>query len=117
MNKTLFEDFYTPPMNVGVSKVNRDSIFRIGSVSKVVSVYGFLVGAGYDYFNNLITKWVPEVTNVPLEDNSSDMLYDDINQARWDEITLGQLSSHLAGRRTGKLYLKGIRLTIEDFEA
>ncbi|KAF2973099.1 hypothetical protein GQX73_g677 [Xylaria multiplex] len=79
-NKTLYEHYYTPPIDIGVSKVDRNSIFRIGSVSKVFSVWSFLIEVGDERFNDPITKYVPELVNLG-----------------WEEVTLGQLASHAAG--------------------
>ncbi|KAI0401665.1 beta-lactamase/transpeptidase-like protein [Xylaria palmicola] len=97
-NKTLYEHFYTPPIDVGVPEVNRDSIFRIGSVSKVFSVWSFLKEVGDEHFNDPITKYVPELANLTCNKGvNSQGLYNDIDHVRWDEVTLGELASHAAG--------------------
>lgn len=93
-NKTLYEHYYTPPIH-GMSKVDGNSIFRIGSISKVFSVWSFLKEVGDQHFNDPITKYVPELANLTCTDH--DELYNDIDHVRWDEITLGQLASHAAG--------------------
>lgn len=95
-NKTIYEHYYTPPIDVGVKKVNRDSIFRIGSVSKVFSVWSFLIETGDSYFNDPITKYVPELSNLSSVDNGN-TVYDDINHVRWEEVTVGELASQAAG--------------------
>ncbi|KAI0465682.1 beta-lactamase/transpeptidase-like protein [Xylaria cf. heliscus] len=97
-NKTLYEQYYTPPIDVGVSQVDTHSIFRIGSVSKVFSVWSFLIEVGDTRFNDPITKYVPELANLTCNSGSDGQeLYSDIDHVRWDEITLGQLASHAAG--------------------
>ena len=95
-NMTLYEHYYTPPISIGVEKVDKDSIFRIGSISKIFSVYSFLIEAGDRYFNEPITKYLPELANLSLPEQPG-VLYDDINNVRWDEVTLGQLASQSAG--------------------
>jgi hypothetical protein len=104
-NRTLYEHYYTPPIDVGVKEVNGDSIFRIGSVSKVFSVWAFLIEAGDRYFNDPITKYVPELANLSFPYNSSQgyRLYDDIDHVRWEDVTMGELASQAAGiARDGK---------------
>lgn len=98
-NKTIYEHYYTPPINIGIKEVDRDSIFRIGSVSKVFSVWSFLIEAGDSYFNEPITTYVPELANLSFiyDGIQSNTLYDDINHVRWDEVNLGELASQAAG--------------------
>lgn len=94
-NRTLYERYYTPPKNVGVPKVDGDSIFRLASVSKVFTVWTFLVAAGESYFSHPITEYVPELAN--RSTSYSDALYDDIEHVRWEDVTLGELMSQSAG--------------------
>lgn len=91
----LYERYFTPDYDVGVEEVNRESVFRIASVSKVFSVWSFLMEVGDERFNDPITRYVPELGVVGGP--SDGVLYDDIDHVRWDEVTLGQLASHLAG--------------------
>ncbi|KAH8889003.1 beta-lactamase/transpeptidase-like protein [Thozetella sp. PMI_491] len=98
-NKTLYERYYTPPIDVGVSKVDQDTIFRIGSVSKVFTVWSFLAVAGDRYFNDPITKYVPELANqsFSVEGAQDGVIDDNISHVRWEDVTLGELASHAAG--------------------
>ncbi|KAI1275611.1 beta-lactamase/transpeptidase-like protein [Xylaria sp. FL0933] len=97
-NKTLYEQYYTPPIDVGVPKVERDSTFRLGSVSKVFTVWSFLIEVGDERLNDPITKYVPELTNSSCAEGTNPQeLYNDIDHVRWDEVTLAQLASHAAG--------------------
>lgn len=97
--KTLYEHYYSPPIDVGVPKVNKDSIFRIGSVSKVFSVWSFLLEVGDEHFNDPITRYIPELANLTRTTNKlgDEELYNDLDSVRWDEVTLSQLASHAAG--------------------
>ncbi|KAI0858788.1 beta-lactamase/transpeptidase-like protein [Xylaria cubensis] len=96
-NKTLYERYYTPPIDVGVSKVDSSSIFRIGSVSKVFCVWSFLIEVGDERFNDPITKYIPELANLTYNGGSDQEVYNDIDHVRWEEVTLSQLASHAAG--------------------
>jgi hypothetical protein len=98
-NKTLYEHYYTPSIDIGIAKVDKDSVFRIGSVSKVFSVWSFLINVGDAYFNDPITKYVPELASVPCATNGLGQheVYNDIDCVKWEEITLGELASHAAG--------------------
>ncbi|KAI1365730.1 beta-lactamase/transpeptidase-like protein [Xylaria arbuscula] len=97
-NKTLYEYYYLPPIDAGVSKVDCNSIFRIGSVTKVFTVWSFLMEVGDKEFQTPITKYIPELANLtcPKEINQQEV-YNDIDCVKWDEVTLGQLASQAAG--------------------
>lgn len=98
-NKTLYEHYYSPSIDIGVPKVDKDSIFRVGSVSKVFSVWSFLLEVGDEHFNDPITRYIPELANLTRTTNKlgDEELYNDLDSVRWDEVTLGQLASHAAG--------------------
>lgn len=99
----LYEKYHTPPVDVGVEQVDRDSVFRIASISKVVTVWAFLIAAGDGYLSDPITKHVPELAELVSKrrsrtnDDDDSIVYDDIDEVRWEDITLGQLASHGAG--------------------
>lgn len=98
-NRTLYEYYHTPDIDVGVPTVDENSVFRIASISKVFSVWSFLIEVGDEHFGDPITKYVPELL---VQANSSSgreprEVYDDIDHVRWEEVTLGQLASHAAG--------------------
>ncbi|KAH8881931.1 beta-lactamase/transpeptidase-like protein, partial [Thozetella sp. PMI_491] len=96
-NKMRYESYHTPPINVGVPAVDRNSIFRIGSISKLFTVWTFLVNArGDSLFNEPVTKYVPELAGL-LGEVGGDVVYGDINQVNWEEVTLGNLASQAAG--------------------
>lgn len=97
-NKTLYEKYYTPPVDVGVKTVDRDSIFRIGSVSKVFSVWSFLIEVGDGCFKDPITKYVPELANLSSQSfHGPGPIPDDLSNIIWEDITLEELASHAAG--------------------
>ncbi len=82
-DKVLYESYFTPPMNVGVAAVDRDSVFRLGSVSKVFTVWTLLIHAGDALFNHPITEYVPELAKAANASGlGHDVVYDDINNVR-----------------------------------
>ncbi|RSL55278.1 hypothetical protein CEP53_007163 [Fusarium sp. AF-6] len=71
--------------------LNRDTVFRIGSVSKLVAVYTLLAATGMEYINDPVTKWIPELAAAPVPDDG------DVDAVRWQDITIGALAGHQAG--------------------
>ncbi|CAI7653968.1 unnamed protein product [Penicillium pancosmium] len=88
----LFQWSYTADnldTNLGVSHVDQNSVFRVGSVSKLWAMYLFLAEAGMDTLSDPIVKYVPEL--------QSAVPGDAINSVQWANVTVGELASHLAG--------------------
>jgi hypothetical protein len=49
-------------------------------------------------FHEPVAKWVPELRDAAKKlRNNATMPNDKINHLRWDEVTIGELASHLAG--------------------
>ncbi|ETN43684.1 uncharacterized protein HMPREF1541_02843 [Cyphellophora europaea CBS 101466] len=72
------------------SELNDETIFRIGSVSKLYTVYAILAHAGsLEVFNHPITQYLPE-----LAGNAGK---DPLNRIVWEDVTVGALASHQAG--------------------
>jgi CubicO group peptidase (beta-lactamase class C family) len=80
----------------GVSTVDSDTIYRIGSVSKLITMYLYLIEAGDTSFNDPITRYVPELAAYAAK-NEAEVAVDAIGVFDWDAITVGGLASHLAG--------------------
>ncbi|KAI2464940.1 beta-lactamase/transpeptidase-like protein [Annulohypoxylon bovei var. microspora] len=76
----------------GVKSVDGDTVYRLGSVTKIFTILTFLAEAGDTYWNTPVTQWVPE-----LELLAGKAQYDPIMNVDWDSITLQDLASHLAG--------------------
>lgn len=77
------------------SKVTGDSVYRIGSISKLFTVYALLLNNGTKYWNRPVTDFVPELRKaVP----SSPYKYlSVIDAVQWDQVTVGALASQLSG--------------------
>ena len=80
----------------GVATVDSNTIYRIGSISKLFTVYMYLITAGDASFNDPITKYVPELAQ-HAESNAEVLETDDIDTVHWKDITIGALASQLAG--------------------
>ena len=63
------------------------TIFRIGSVSKLHTVYAILAVAGMEIFEHPVTKYLPELA---CDDVPSDRIV-------WNEVTVGALASQMGG--------------------
>ena len=81
----------------GVNTVDANSIYRIGSVSKLFTVYTFLVESGYTHWLDPVTKWVPELAAAAEANHETH--WDSIDHVQWQDITLGDLASQMSGIR------------------
>jgi CubicO group peptidase (beta-lactamase class C family) len=71
--------------------VDENSVYRIGTLSQMFTVYAFLRAAGEEHWGDSVTKWVPELAN------ASQTLNDQSKYMDWNAITLGDLAGHLSG--------------------
>ena len=89
----LYEYYYTAPLfsngSVGTNSVNGNTVFRIGSISKLFTVLTLLIEKGDANLHDPITKYVPEVKNA-LNTGT-------IDSVQWDDVTLGELASQMSG--------------------
>jgi hypothetical protein len=90
----LFEFYHTAESisPASVQTVGADTVFRIGSISKLFTVYSLLVRGGFDVFEGPVTNNVPELQRVSLDSNINP-----IEDVDWDEVTVGALASQLSG--------------------
>lgn len=84
-------------LSVGVSTVDENTIFRIGSLSKLFTVYTYLMTVGDASWNDPITKYVPELAAYVAKNAAILDSGDNVDVIQWDQITVGSLASHLAG--------------------
>ncbi|KAF4967243.1 hypothetical protein FSARC_5155 [Fusarium sarcochroum] len=88
-------DFHHTPENLdprGVSKVDADSVYRIGSVSKAYVVLALhkLPGVKLD---DPVTKYVPQLRKLKKQAKEKNA----IGVVDWDNVSLLALSSHMGG--------------------
>ncbi|KAI0889512.1 beta-lactamase/transpeptidase-like protein [Annulohypoxylon maeteangense] len=91
----LFSLSHTAPSlanqnSTGVKLVDENTVFRLGSLTKIYTIYAFLINAGDSHWNEPITRYIPELQALA---NRSDP----VNYVSWDEITLGGLATQLTG--------------------
>ncbi|KAF5698577.1 beta-lactamase-like 1 [Fusarium globosum] len=92
---TLFQHGYVPSSMKGFltsGSLNEDTMFRVGSVSKLLTVYTLLAEVGIKHMSDPVTKWVPELA-LAARNNKGDPT----RKVQWDEVTIGQLAGHMAG--------------------
>ncbi|KAJ3579171.1 hypothetical protein NPX13_g1398 [Xylaria arbuscula] len=75
--------------SVGVNKVDGDSIYRVASMTKVVSVYAGLLLLDPDDWNKPLTEIFPEIASLRKDDP--------IHHIQWDTITPFSLASQISG--------------------
>ena len=78
----------------GVAEVDSNTIYRIGSISKLFTTYVYLINSGFTGWNDPITKYLPELVEL-MEDKNAPT--NDIDTVNWDEVTVGGLACHLSG--------------------
>lgn len=96
-HEPLFTYHFTPALltsqrTSGVATVDSDSVYRVGSVSKLWTVYLYLIAAGDQTWNDPITKYIAELAAI-----SQTQKRDLVNNVNWDSITVGALASQMAG--------------------
>jgi len=78
--------------STGVKRINGGSVFRIGSVSKLLTVYLVLAELGDVVWATRIIDALPELRN-----RTTRWMDNPIDYVKWDDITLGALASQLSG--------------------
>lgn len=112
-DKPFFWDYHhTAPVlkekssssNKDVRNTTDDSIYRIGGLTHVFTLWSLLnQTADQHIFDDPVSKHLPELVN---KDSAKD---DVIGHVQWEDITVGQLASHMAGvARDCKLYTSDI---------
>ncbi|KAJ8129483.1 hypothetical protein O1611_g4147 [Lasiodiplodia mahajangana] len=100
----FFDFHYSSPFlnhsTGGTDHVTKNSIYRIGSISKLFTAYTLLVGYGWESWDRPVTRYVPELRAAALSNTRQP-----IEDAYWDEITIGDLASQLSG--IGRDYANG----------
>ncbi|KAI1099668.1 beta-lactamase/transpeptidase-like protein [Jackrogersella minutella] len=91
----LFSLSHTAPSlasqnTTGVTSVDENTVFRLGSLTKIYTIFTFLINAGHSHWNEPIVKYVPELQELA---NRSDP----VDYVAWDDITLGGLATQITG--------------------
>lgn len=83
------------PQTEGVKEVGPDTVYRIGSVSKVFTVLAFLAEVGDMHWNTPITTFIPELAQYSVQTLSQS--FDDVRRTDWEDITIGALAAQVSG--------------------
>ena len=75
-----------------MKKIDSDTVYRLGSLTKIFTVYTWLAQDGDVKWNEPITKYVPELAQAA--DKAKD---DPVGNVAWDEVTVGSLAGQLSG--------------------
>ncbi|KAJ5238421.1 hypothetical protein N7468_003040 [Penicillium chermesinum] len=92
---------YTDPSintTIGVTTVDQNTVFRIGSTSKIFTAFLLLIKDRFHTFNDHVSNYIPEIRDAEFElFNNATKREDGIDFIKWNEITVRELVSHLAG--------------------
>ncbi|KAH6850499.1 beta-lactamase/transpeptidase-like protein [Chaetomium sp. MPI-CAGE-AT-0009] len=104
----LWSRYWTAPnLNTfnssSVTKVDTNTVFRIGSVTKIFTVLTFLATVGDGIWNDPITKHLPEIAEIAENASSSPIFTPD-----WESITIGSLANALLGELSYQLSMTNL---------
>ncbi|KFG84826.1 putative penicillin-binding protein [Metarhizium anisopliae] len=93
-----FLDFHYSAANLNVSggstnRVTGNSVYRIGSISKLFTVYSLLLNGGEKIWDMPVTNYLPELRKAVSQRGANSA----IDHVQWDQVTIGALASQLAG--------------------
>ncbi|KAI1175651.1 beta-lactamase/transpeptidase-like protein [Nemania sp. FL0916] len=78
----------------GVRTIDGDTVFRIGSLTKIFTMLTFLAEVGDASWNEPIAKYIPEVA--ALMEDGADTSHS-LTTPDWGAITIGSLASQISG--------------------
>ncbi|KAF7519973.1 hypothetical protein PCG10_009453 [Penicillium crustosum] len=92
----------------GTGNVGPDTVFRIGSISKLFTVYQLLLQGGHNLLNEPIWRYLD---GLPANDD-----YNANPTVKWDEITVGALAGQMGGilRDYNHADLAGLNLPFQE---
>jgi hypothetical protein len=92
-NNPIWEHYHTGQnlnYTAGVAKVDGNTIYRLGSLTKLYTILAFLIEAGDRYFNYPVSQFIPQLV-------AGRQATDPIMNVDWSDVTLGALASQMAG--------------------
>lgn len=98
---TLFSWHHTAPnlttasFNAsGVRRVDGNTVYRLGSLTKIFTILTWLVQDGDARWMEPITKYVPELAAASAAGKAKS---DPVDYVDWEDVTVGALASQMAG--------------------
>ncbi|KAL2268950.1 hypothetical protein VTJ83DRAFT_3796 [Remersonia thermophila] len=97
-DRPLWARYWTAPNlatlnTTGVREIDGNTVFRIGSVTKIYTVLAFLATVGDGVWNDPVTKYVPELAEIAAKNMGRSPIY----ATDWESITVGSLASQTSG--------------------
>jgi hypothetical protein len=88
-NFPFFYEYHHAASNLAGDDLNKDSMFALGDLTQLFTVYTQLTELGDEVWSRSIVDFLPELRNVST--------IDAIHAVRWEDVTLGSLAGHMAG--------------------
>ena len=73
------------------NRLNKDSVFALGDLTQLFTVYTQLAALGDEIWSHSIVDYVPELCNVSAATSNA------ISQVQWKDVTLGALAGQMSG--------------------
>lgn len=83
------------PDTEGVKEVDGNTVYRLGSVSKIFTILAFLAEVGDVHWNTPVTRFIPELAQYSSQ--VSTQYLDDVRRTDWEDITIGALAAQVSG--------------------
>ena len=91
-DSVFFEYSHTAPKVESSVQVSSKTVFPIGSLTQVFTVYAWLIEMGDGEWETPITRYIPELASLHKSSSSSKGLL-----VNWEDITIGALTSQMSG--------------------
>lgn len=95
-NGLLYQRHYTSASvtnsSLGTHNVDENTVYRIGSISKLMTMYTLLIVDGDKSWNFPVTNYLPQLAKIPEPDFSSTGVL-----PQWDQIAVIDLATHQGG--------------------
>ncbi|ETN43990.1 uncharacterized protein HMPREF1541_10855 [Cyphellophora europaea CBS 101466] len=97
-NESVYEYHFQGSELQGESGIvpNNETIYRVGSISKAITVYAYLASVGEAHLDEPITKFIPELAEIDAE-RAENASANDIDNFQWSDITVRALASQMGG--------------------
>jgi CubicO group peptidase (beta-lactamase class C family) len=97
MDTPLWEHYHTAgdlkySDTPGVKTPGPDTVYRLGSLTKIFTIMTFLIHGGEEYWNTPVTRWVPELKALASRADA-----DPVMNVDWDSVTVGNLATQMGG--------------------
>ncbi|KAK9413683.1 putative Beta-lactamase-related domain-containing protein [Seiridium unicorne] len=89
----FFDYHYTATLSDSVDNVTAQTVFPVGTLTQLFTVYSWLVETGDGSWSSPITEFLPELSNA----TNSSSEFDIGLSVDWESISVGSLASHMSG--------------------